>query len=161
MGGHRHHAVHHPLVHGRRRAALFNTPLGITFDRQGNIVVADSRNNRIRRIAPSGAVTTVAGSGRRSPGGKGPLLTSVKIARAGSADGSADSAQFFFPQHVALDCSDNIIVADRLNHCILCMTLTKTIRATTASPFKGMVPDRLFKSGPIRVWRPGMTHMGH
>lgn len=45
--------------------ALFQHPEGITSDENGNIYVADRNNNRIRKIAPTGEVSTFAGSGDR------------------------------------------------------------------------------------------------
>ncbi len=44
--------------------ASFNGPSGIAIDRQGNIYVSDSHNNKIRKIDPAGAVSTLAGTGQ-------------------------------------------------------------------------------------------------
>src|SRR5205085_6093147 len=46
---------------GRRDMARFNRPAGIAVDSQGNVYVADAGNRTIRKIAPDGMVTTLAG----------------------------------------------------------------------------------------------------
>lgn len=77
--------------------ARFNAPLGIAVDKNDNVIVADFRNHRIRRVAPDGTVTTVAGT------------------IAGFANGTT-LARFYGPAGVAVDRNDNIIVADYGNH---------------------------------------------
>jgi sugar lactone lactonase YvrE len=77
--------------------------MGLAFDSDGNLYVSDWVNHRIRRIAPDGAVTTVAGSG--PPGPYGDLV-----------DGPADIARFFGPEGLAVDEGGNIFVADTLNN---------------------------------------------
>lgn len=78
--------------------AQFATPLGITLDSQGNLYIADSYNHRIRKITPSGLVSTIAGS---SPG---------------YTDGTGASAQFYFPLKIIIDSQDNLYVSDRNNN---------------------------------------------
>ena len=78
--------------------AQFDTPMGLDFDRQGSLYVADSRNHRIRRITPSGTTTTLAGS---TPGYK---------------DGAAGEAQFYLPCGVATAPDGTVYVADTGNH---------------------------------------------
>jgi sugar lactone lactonase YvrE len=80
-------------------SASFNIPMGIIADKDGNVYVADSYNNKIRKITPTGVVSTFAGSGE-----------------AGSADGSALSASFKQPYGVAIDGQNNIYVADYGNN---------------------------------------------
>ena len=75
--------------------ASFDFPYGVAIDGEGNTIVADTVNNRIRRITPEGAVTTIAGSGER-----------------GYADGQGTDASFHHPAGVAIDVDGNIIVAD-------------------------------------------------
>jgi DNA-binding CsgD family transcriptional regulator/sugar lactone lactonase YvrE len=45
--------------------ALLNTPSGLALDKAGNLYIADLGNNRIRRVTPTGTISTVVGSGRR------------------------------------------------------------------------------------------------
>ena len=77
--------------------ARFNAPLGICVDKDDNVIVADFRNHRIRKVAPDGTVTTIAGS------------------IAGFANGTT-LARFYGPAGVAVDKDGNIIVADYGNH---------------------------------------------
>lgn len=78
--------------------AQFNTPSGIVIDRKGNIIVADTSNNRIRKLAADGKVTTLAGSGA-----------------AGYRDGLASDAEFDGPIGLAVDPQGNVFVADAYN----------------------------------------------
>jgi sugar lactone lactonase YvrE len=78
----------------------FNQPLSIAFDAAGNLYVADAFNNRVRKITPSGAVTTIAGNG----------LASFE---AGAGDGGAAvDAPIFAPSGLALDATSNLFIAD-------------------------------------------------
>lgn len=83
---------------GAGASASFSTPSGLALDRDGNIYVADTGNNRIRKLAPDGTVSTIAGSGA-----------------AGFRDGSAHDAQFDAPLGVAVDTQKNVYVADTYN----------------------------------------------
>ena len=80
---------------GTGAAASFNVPRGIAFDAQGNLYVADSGNNRIRKITPAGVVSTYAGSGA-----------------AARTDGLGTGAAFHSPKLLAMDASDTLYVAE-------------------------------------------------
>jgi len=84
---------------GQDTAARFNGPTGITCDLAGNIYVTDQMNNRIRKITPSGLVSTYAGDGF-----------------IGALDGAAASARFNFPIGIACDTAGNLFIADQYNH---------------------------------------------
>ncbi len=81
--------------------AVFDSPSGLAVDAKGNVYVADSGNHSIRKIAPDGTVSILAGSG---------LL--------GSDDGKGAEAKFHSPSDVAVDSKGNVYVADTLNHSI-------------------------------------------
>ncbi len=77
-----------------------NGPNGLAVDAAGNIFVADSGNNRIRRISSSGIITTIAGGGGRGFSGDG---------------GPAVNAQLAAPVGVAVDGTGNLFIADCFN----------------------------------------------
>src|SRR5437868_123688 len=90
---------------GTNRSARFNHPYGITADPSGNVFVADTYNNTIRKLTSVGTnwvVTTIAG------------LPTVS----GSADGTNSTARFSSPAALALDSGGNLYVADTMNHTI-------------------------------------------
>gem|GEM_PF-426707 len=89
-------------IDGIGAAARFNNPLGIAVGPDGTIYVTDTSNHTIRKISPSGVVTTLAGS----PG------------VAGAVDGTGSAARFRFPSGVVVDAGNNVYVADSSNHAI-------------------------------------------
>ena len=83
------------LKNGDAATAKFRFPDGITIDRDGNLYVADAGNLCIRKITPSGMVSTLAGSGVQ-----------------GTKDGDAASAQFSFIGDIVADNNGNVYVTD-------------------------------------------------
>ena len=88
-------------ANGTGRSASFNSPFGITVDASGNIYVADSGNNLIRKITPDGTVNTFAGSGAK-----------------GAGNGTGTAASFNTPAGLAADAAGNIYVSDENNNLI-------------------------------------------
>lgn len=83
-------------------SSVFSTNLSqVAVDGSGNVYVADTNNNQIRKISSTGVVSTLAGSGS-----------------VGSANGTGTAASFNLPRSVAVDASGNIFVADTGNSLI-------------------------------------------
>jgi len=83
---------------GTQENAEFNNPRGVASDTDGNLYVADRSNDRIRKISPSGVVSTIAGKSQ------------------GSVDGPVSSASFNNPRDLTVDPEGNIYVADSGNN---------------------------------------------
>jgi len=98
------------MADGTGDAAGFGNPTGTALDSAGNIYVADSAYDSIRKVTPAGVVTTLAGSANGR----------------GSADGTGDAAHFNGPSGVALDGAGNVYVADTSNATIRKITPTGT-----------------------------------
>ncbi|HTK73914.1 MAG TPA: IPT/TIG domain-containing protein [Gemmataceae bacterium] len=86
---------------GPAALAQFDAPAALAYDGKGNLYIADSQNHRIRRIAPDGVVTTVAGNALPGFSGDG---------------GPATSAELNRPTGVAVDSNGNIYIADSGNN---------------------------------------------
>ncbi len=99
--------------------ALFGSPRGIAVGTNGNLYVADTSNETIRKVTPSGMVTTLAG-----------LVDS-----SGTADGTGNEARFNFPSALAVDTNGNIYVADDQNSAIRKVTPSGVV--TTFAGFTG------------------------
>lgn len=113
---------------GAGAAASFYLPGGIAVDRNGNLYVSDTYNNRIRKISPAGVVSTLAGK-------------AVK----GSADGKGTAASFSHPAGIAVDKNGDIYVADVGNN-----RIRKISPGGDVTTFAG-TGDRGSKNGPVRT----------
>src|SRR5262245_24696358 len=127
---------------GPAESALLSYPAGVTVDDAGNLFIADTRNNRIRKITPSGVISTLAAADLNDPHGvavdsSGNVFVAdtnnqriLKIDSAGVIStvagngasgfggdgGPATSAQLSFPVDVAVDGNGNVFIADSSNH---------------------------------------------
>jgi len=86
---------------GNASVAKFSKPTGIAVDANLNIYVGDRDNHRVRKITPSGIVSTLAGTGV-----------------AGLLNGNGSIAKFNTPCGITVDANNNVYVADRVNNCI-------------------------------------------
>ncbi len=101
-------------------AASFNFPQGIAIDLAGNLYVADSGNHKIRKVTPSGLVSTLAGSGV-----------------VGAADGIGTVASFYYPQGVTVDLNGIVYVADFGNNIIRKITPSGVVSTLAGSGVAG------------------------
>ena len=87
---------------GAATDAHLNTPTGVGVDSEGNLYIADTRNNRVRSVdAATGSILTVAGTGVSGTGGDG---------------GPAMQAQLSEPSRVAFDPDGNLLIVDTGNN---------------------------------------------
>jgi streptogramin lyase len=104
---------------GSGASASFNSPFGIAVDAAGNVYVADSGNNRIRKITPAGTVSTFAGSGAK-----------------GANNATGPAATFNTPSGVAVDAVGNVYVADENNNLIRKITSVGAVTTIANKPQK-------------------------
>jgi len=101
---------------------------GIAVDGLGNVYVADTFNNAIRKITSGGVVTTLAGS---------------TAGQSGFVDATGTAARFFNPRGVAVDSLGNVYVGDTGNNAIRVIAsggAVSTVAGSTAGTF-GYVDD--------------------
>ena len=102
---------------GTGAAASFDYVAGIVHDSAGNKFVTDYNNDIIRKITPSGVVSTYAGDGFR-----------------GSSDGTALVAKFALPVGITIDSSGNLFVASSASHTIRKITPAGVVSTIAGSP---------------------------
>jgi len=88
---------------GAATNASLNTPWSVTADAVGNLFIVDTANNRIRKVATNGIITTVAGNGTYGYSGDG---------------GPATNANLSSPRGVAVDSVGSLYIADYENNCV-------------------------------------------
>src|SRR6058998_257171 len=111
---------------GPASAALLNYAHGVAVDGAGNVFVADTYNNRIRKITPDGIISTVVGSGAWGSGGDG---------------GPAQAAQLGAPRGLTIDRAGNLFIADVENNRIRMVTPDGVINTVAGNGTAGFSGD--------------------
>jgi trimeric autotransporter adhesin len=112
---------------GNALNATINTPGGTAVDSSGNFYIADTGNNRIRKVS-SGTISTVAGTGLGGYGGDG---------------GAATSAMLNQPSSVAFDSGGNLYIADQSNHVIRKVSTAGVITTVAGTGTPGFNGDNI------------------
>ena len=103
----------------------FRYPAGLAVDASGNLYVADRGNSSIRKVTPSGVVSTLAGTSGAS----------------GSANGAGAVARFAGPSSLALTAAGDLIVADTNNHLLRKVTAAGVVTTLAGSAGLGGTAD--------------------
>src|SRR5262249_2416421 len=101
--------------------ARFNSPWGLAKDGSGNLYVADSSNNAIRKISTTQVVSTIAGA----------------AAQTGNNDGSGAIARSYSPNGLGVDGSGVLYVADYANHMVRKVTTAGVVTTFAGSGTAG------------------------
>ena len=126
---------------GPATSALLNGPYRVTLDAAGNLYIADSSNNRIRKVDTNGTIATVAGNGSASYSGDG---------------GEATNASLDYPEDTAFDAAGNMYIADLSNNAIRRVDTKGIITTVAGNGFQGYSGDggpatQASLDGPVSV----------
>lgn len=113
---------------GQAAKATLYSPNSVAFDGAGNLYIADSSNNAIRKVSPAGIISSVVGAGSTSFGFSGD-------------GGPASSAQINDPQSVAVDVAGNLYIADEDNQRIRMISATGIISSLAGDGTKNFSGD--------------------
>ena len=103
-------------------SSLLNSPANLVVDGSGNVIFADTNDHRVRKIAPNGIISTIAGSGVPGYAGDG---------------GPAVSAKFISPQGLAIDASGNLYVSDYVANVVRMIDSTGTVTTVAGTGVAG------------------------
>jgi sugar lactone lactonase YvrE len=112
------------------KARLF-APHDLAFDADGDLLIADTLNHRIRRVDRRGTITTIAGNGLAAYSGDG---------------GPATQASLNTPQGVAFDREGALLIADTFNHVV-----RRVDNSGKIATFAGTVPGHGGDGGPAKL----------
>jgi sugar lactone lactonase YvrE len=129
-------AGHPGSTDGAGALARFRNPWSVAVDSHGNIIVADMSNDTVRRITPTGEVTTLSG----------------QAGMTGNTDGFATEARFNDPFAVTVDGADNIYVSDSGNNTIRKMTPGGAV--VTLAGLAGYAGNSDGSDQTARFWNP-------
>jgi hypothetical protein len=118
--------------------AQLNAPYGVAVQADGSVLIADSNNFRIRKVSPTGIITTVAGNGTEGFSGDG---------------GPATAAKLDLPVGVAATRDGGFLIADAINNRIRKVSSTGIITTVAGTGAEGFSGD----GGPAtaaRLWSP-------
>jgi trimeric autotransporter adhesin len=111
---------------GQADSSRLDKPYGLAMDSAGNLYIADTGNNRIRKVTAAGRITTVAGNGTAGLGGDA---------------GQASMAQLNGARDVAVDSAGNLYIADSGNHRIRKINPDGIITTIAGNGIKGYSGD--------------------
>lgn len=113
---------------GAATSAKLNTPRGVAVDSAGNVYIADTGNNRIRKVDTRGVISTFAGTG---------------VFNFSGDDGAATAATFKGPYGVAVDSAGNVFIADTANHRIRKVSVGGTVTTVAGNGTPGYLGDNV------------------
>jgi trimeric autotransporter adhesin len=111
---------------GQATSASINAPEGLALDAAGNLYIADTNDNAIRKVTPDGLITTIAGNGLTGFAGDGGLATRAQLNR---------------PRAVAVDSAGNVYVADTGNHRVRRVDTAGNIATIAGNGATDFLPD--------------------
>jgi trimeric autotransporter adhesin len=111
---------------GQASSAKLHSPVGVAVDKTGNLFIADFVNQRVRKVATDGVISTVAGNGTQGFSGDG---------------GPATSAQLNHPWGVTVDSAGSLFIADLINHRVRKVNSDGTIRTIAGIGMPGFSGD--------------------
>lgn len=131
---------------GQATAASLSFPGGLAVDLNGNLFIADCNNNRVRKVATDGKITTIAGTGIGSYAGDG---------------GPATLADFYYPGDVLVTPNGSLIVTDVNNHVVRRIRTDGTAETIAGTGTRGFSGDGI-PATSAQLWFPwAVTHDNH